>query len=154
MRAPWSTPTPKSTPNTDHGVSFPPQKLWPWSEFLLALFNTESGAVWVFSSKFFSDHRLSFLQGGQKHWGRGRRMSIDLQNSKLGVRQRRGEGVVRRNGCPKGCFWRVHFFSASLRFALKHLKALRGQRRNGLSKNTLLHNRFSARRLLRYSENL
>ena len=26
---------------------------------------------------------------------------------------------MRRNGCPKGCFWRVHFFSAPLRFALK-----------------------------------
>ena len=35
------------------------------------------------------------------------------------ARQRSGEGVVRRNGCPKGCFWRVRFFSAPLRFALK-----------------------------------
>ena len=35
------------------------------------------------------------------------------------TRQRSGEGVVRRNGCPKGCFWRVRFFSAPLRFALK-----------------------------------
>ena len=33
------------------------------------------------------------------------------------VRQRSGEGVVRRNGRPKGCFWRVRFFSASLRFS-------------------------------------
>ena len=32
------------------------------------------------------------------------------------VRQRSGEGVVRRNGCPKGCFSRVRFFSAPLRF--------------------------------------
>ena len=31
------------------------------------------------------------------------------------ARQRSGEGVVRRNGCPKGCFWRVRFFSASLK---------------------------------------
>ena len=38
------------------------------------------------------------------------------------MRQRSGEGVVRRNGCPKGCFWRVRFFSARLRFSLKHLK--------------------------------
>ena len=38
------------------------------------------------------------------------------------VRQRSGEGVVRRNGCPKGCFWRVRFFSAPLRLTLKHLK--------------------------------
>ena len=26
-------------------------------------------------------------------------------------------GVVRRNGCPKGCFWRVHFLSAPLGFS-------------------------------------
>ena len=38
---------------------------------------------------------------------------------KLRVRQRSGEGVVRRSGCPKGCFWRVRFFSAPLGFALK-----------------------------------
>ena len=73
--------------------------------------------------------------------------------SKIRVRQRSGEGVVRRNGCPKGCFWRVRFFSAPLRFALKKnrkvLKTLREQRRNGLSKNTLLDNRFSARPLHR-----
>ena len=30
------------------------------------------------------------------------------------VRQRSGEGVVQRNGCPKRCFWRVCFFSAPL----------------------------------------
>ena len=69
------------------------------------------------------------------------------------ARQRRGEGVVRRNGCPKGCFWRVRFFSAPLRFVLKNtcevLKTLRGQSRNGLSKNSLLDNRFCARRLRR-----
>ena len=33
------------------------------------------------------------------------------------VHQRSGEGVVRRNGCPKGCFWRVRFFCAPLRFS-------------------------------------
>ena len=32
------------------------------------------------------------------------------------VRQRSGEGVVRRNRCPKGCFCRVRCFSALLRF--------------------------------------
>ena len=26
-------------------------------------------------------------------------------------------GVVRRNGCPKGCFWRVRFLPAPLRFS-------------------------------------
>ena len=35
------------------------------------------------------------------------------------ARKRSGEGVVRRNGCPKGCFWRVRFCSALLRFPLK-----------------------------------
>ena len=35
----------------------------------------------------------------------------------LGARQRSGEGVVRRNGCPKGCFWRVCFYSSPLRFS-------------------------------------
>ena len=36
-----------------------------------------------------------------------------------GVRQMSGEGVVRRNGLAKGCFWRVRFFSAPLRANLK-----------------------------------
>ena len=66
--------------------------------------------------------------------------------SLLGVRQRSGEGVVRRNGCPKGCFWRVRFFSAPLRFALKTPENLKGAKKNGLSKNNLLDNRFSAQR--------
>ena len=35
----------------------------------------------------------------------------------MGVRQRSGEGVLQRNGCPKGCFWRVRFFSAPLRLS-------------------------------------
>ena len=67
--------------------------------------------------------------------------------------QRSGEGVVRRNGCPKRCFWRVRFFSAPLRlkvfrtFQVFKEKILRAQRRNGLSKNTLLDNRFYARPL-------
>ena len=30
-----------------------------------------------FWSEFCSDHGLSFLARGQKHWGRGRRVSID-----------------------------------------------------------------------------
>ena len=63
--------------------------------------------------------------------------------------QRSGEGVVRRNGCPNGCFWRIRFFSVPLKFALKESENLEGHRINGLSKNTLLDNRFSARRLLR-----
>ena len=35
----------------------------------------------------------------------------------MGARQKSGEGVMRRNGCPKECFWRVRFFSAPLRFS-------------------------------------
>ena len=35
----------------------------------------------------------------------------------MGARQRSGEGFVRRNGCPNGCFWRVRFSSAPLRFS-------------------------------------
>ena len=35
--------------------------------------------------------------------------------SLLGVRQRSGGGVMRRNGRPRGRFWRVRFFSAPLR---------------------------------------
>ena len=50
------------------------------------------------------------------------------------ARRRSGEGVVRGNGRPKGCFWRVCFFSAPVKFALKTLEALSGKRRNGLSK--------------------
>ena len=60
----------------------------------------------------------------------------------MGVRQRSGKGVVRR----KRMFWRVRFFSALLRFS----SVLRANpRRNGLSKNTLLDDHFSARRLRR-----
>ena len=64
------------------------------------------------------------------------------------VHQRSGEGVVRRNGRPK-VFLESPFFSAPLRFALKTFENLKGQRRNGLSENTLLDGPFSARRLLR-----
>ena len=44
----------------------------------------------------------------------------------IGARQRSGEGVVRGNGRPKGCFWRVRFFSAPLRFALQISENLKG----------------------------
>ena len=50
------------------------------------------------------------------------------------VRQKSGEAVVRRNSCPKECFWRVRFLSAPLRFTLKTPENLKGQRRNGPSK--------------------
>ena len=71
-------------------------------------------------------------------------------------RRRRAE----KHSCPKGCLWRVRFFFATLRFS-GHFrcfksKTLRGQRGNGLSKNTLLDNRFSAHAFaapLAHSEN-
>ena len=54
----------------------------------------------------------------------------------LGSRQRSGEAVVRRNGCPKGCFWRVSFFSAPLRLALKTPENLKGaEKRRTLQKH-------------------
>ena len=49
--------------------------------------------------------------GANKCWARRKPLSL------MGARQRSGEGVVRRNGCPKGCFWRVRFFSGPLRFS-------------------------------------
>ena len=69
-------------------------------------------------------------------------------NFQLRGRQRSAEGVVRRNGCPKGCFWRVRFFSLPLRSPGVLRANLKGAEKNGLSKNTLLDNRFSARLLL------
>ena len=65
--------------------------------------------------------------------GRKGRTGLKIPGKEMGVRRRSGEGVVqrfrRRNSCPKGCFWRVRVLSAPLRFALRHLKTLRGQRR-------------------------
>ena len=55
-------------------------------------------------------HLNESQEGGEK------RVFLDSEK-RLGARQRSGEGVVRRNGCPKGCFWRVRFFSAPLRFS-------------------------------------
>ena len=58
---------------------------------------------------------------------------MDFSPRKLGARQRSGEGVVRRNGCRKGCFWRVRFCSAPLRSSGPRRcfwgQTLRGQRR-------------------------
>ena len=46
-----------------------------------------------------------------------RHLEFSARLTLLRARQRSGEGVARRNGCPKGCFWRVRFFSAPLRFS-------------------------------------
>ena len=77
------------------------------------------------------------------------RQNLSYHMTSFRVRQRNGEGVVRRNGCPKGCFWRVCFYSAPLGFfLLKPLKTLMGQRRNGLFKpfwtTVSPHDAFSA----------
>ena len=63
--------------------------------------------------------------------------------SYMGVRQRSGEGVVQRNGCPKGCFWRFRFFSAPLRFSDVLRANLEGAEKNRTAKKTLL-DAFSA----------
>ena len=57
---------------------------------------------------------LKIDQGIQKNERKGRTGRVP---SSVGTRQRSGEGVVQRNGCPKECFWRVRFFSAPLRFS-------------------------------------
>ena len=47
--------------------------------------------------------------------------------SSIGAHLRSREGVVRENGCPKGCFWRVRFVLCPLKvqgLLLKHLKPL------------------------------
>ena len=72
-----------------------------------------------------------------------------ITDEEVRARQRSGEGDVRKNGRPKGCIRRVRFFSVPLRFALETPENLKGQRTNGLSKNTLFGRPFSARRLLR-----
>ena len=65
------------------------------------------------------------------------------------ARQRSGEGVVQRNG-PKGCFWRVRFFSAPLRFSSVLRANVKGaEKKRTLQKQPFLDDCFSARRLLR-----
>ena len=58
---------------------------------------------------------IGFKHGGKQTEGNDTCLATGMTT--LRVRQRSGEGVVRRNGCPKGCFWRVRFFSAPLRFS-------------------------------------
>ena len=60
----------------------------------------------------------------------------------MGARQRSGEGVVQRNGCPKGCFWRVRFFFAPLRFALDISGVVRANLKGAEKKQTLQKHPF------------
>ena len=66
--------------------------------------------------------------------------SLVLQAFRLfcGVRQRSGEGVMWRHCRPKLCFWRVCFFSATLRF----LSVLRANLRGAEKKRALQKNPF------------
>ena len=58
-------------------------------------------------------------------------------------RQRSGEGVVRRNGCPKGCFWRVRFFFAPLSFFFQDISGvLRANLKGAEKKRTLQKHPF------------
>ena len=63
--------------------------------------------------------------------------------------KRSGEGVLRRNGCVQKGVLESPFLLCPLKVVRCFKQTLRGQRRNGLSKDGLLDNRFSARRLLR-----
>ena len=78
LRAPSSTPTPK-TPETQTMVwVFPPQKLRPWSEFLLFPINTESGVGLSFGPSFFwtmvwvSSHEDRNIGVGVDEWALNR----------------------------------------------------------------------------------
>ena len=110
---------------------------------------------------FFTEN----LRGGGSPWAGAGRMfarngggganffffgaEIPTKKINFRARQRSGEGVVRGNGRPKGCFWRVRLFSAPLRFALKASENLKAIEKKQTLQNTFLDNRFSARRLLR-----
>ena len=87
------------------------------------------------------ESQLQHMEAEHPHQQSSRASFLGSVGGLIRARQRSGEGVVRRNGCPKGCFWRVRFFSAPLRFSLKtperQEKTLRGQRRNGLSPSPL-----------------
>ena len=78
---------------------------------------------------------------------------VNFARHKLRARERSGEGVVRRKQLSKRVFLESPFLLCPLKVCSyntwKVLENLRGQRRNGLSKNTLLDNRFSAWRLRR-----
>ena len=68
-------------------------------------------------------------------WRRGEcesQQEASMRSCFIRARQRSGEGVVRRNGCPKACFWRV-CFSAPLRF----LGVLRANLKGAEKKRTL-----------------
>ena len=110
MRAPSSTPTPKrpqtqtmlwvfpyqgSRKKLRHGLSFS----FPWQIQSLGW----SG----FWSAFGSDHGLSFLPRGQKHWGRGRRMSIEEKTFSRNCRWFSAISAKMKQcltGCPRrGC---------------------------------------------------
>ena len=88
----------------------------PWVQKFYPVLGLGSGdtLLWHFQTPVLYWINFSLRQEPPKI-----QVDSDLDSTMMGARQRSGEGVVRRNGCPKGCFWRVRFFSAPLRFSLK-----------------------------------
>ena len=71
----------------------------------------------VLQKRVFDDPPSSSLIAVPEMYRHGYYFWVSIFWFSLGARQRSSEGVVRRNGCAKGCFWRVRFFSAPLRFS-------------------------------------
>ena len=78
LRAPSSTPTPKHTRNSDHGLSFPSPETQTmvWVSPFPNKYRVWGGLSFSFGPVFLGPWS-DFLPRGPKHWGRGRRMSID-----------------------------------------------------------------------------
>ena len=75
--SPLVYPYPKNTRNSDHGLSFPSPETQTmvWVSPFPSKFRFWGGLS--FGPSFSRTKTLSFLPRGQKHWGRGRRMSIE-----------------------------------------------------------------------------
>ena len=67
----------------------------------------------AFGKRRFSQKTADFRRKPQKIAGTRRKPRIGVCPLRFvpfsAALQRSGEGVVRRNGCPKGCFWRSPF---------------------------------------------
>ena len=92
-----------------------------------------------------------FYQERRKHLPKRKHPCILHLYGDAPKERRRGRAETRLS--KRVFLWRVRFFSAPFKVCSwntwRALKTLREQRRNGLSKNTLLDNRFSARPLRR-----
>ena len=98
-------------------------------KFLCRLPERAKGAQSTCKNGFAADPILA-KDGARASCHRAEHRGVVASNEEgvgwVGVSRVGGEGVVRRNGCPKKCFWRVHFFSAPLRFAPKTSEVLKG----------------------------